>query len=251
MGNENEELIKRLQATTYWEDYYTGVDAVIMINGEWVADTVTIQYSLVSNKSPLYGYMSTTFDAVAKGTEIVQGQLTIAFTEPGYLYKLLSDDTDKSWITGFLDSSKDGVTIDTSPLHYAYDSKGIDPEGFKIVVNYGDPSRSVRGGTAEVLNGVHLTSVSKVLEPTGEPIVEVYSFFANNCNKVKPLVMSEQVKGGLQFMEAQVSADANAEVGDAIAEAADIKDKADAEAARQSIIQATDKLDEMLGPIYK
>lgn len=70
---------------TYPYDYYSGTDAKIFFGDIWVDDIVTIQYNVNQTKTPIWGYASQHFDAVAKGQIIVQGTLSIAFKETGYL----------------------------------------------------------------------------------------------------------------------------------------------------------------------
>lgn len=70
---------------TYPYDYFCGTNAKVFFGDIWVDDVVTIQYNLKQDKEPIYGYASQHFDAIARGTIIVQGSFTIAFKEMGYL----------------------------------------------------------------------------------------------------------------------------------------------------------------------
>lgn len=70
---------------TYPYDYYSGTDCKVFYGDVWVDDIVAINYNVSQNKTPIYGYASQNFNAVAKGQVIVQGTLTIAFKETGYL----------------------------------------------------------------------------------------------------------------------------------------------------------------------
>lgn len=70
---------------TYPYDYYCGTNAKVFFGDIWVDDIVTIQYNIKQDKEPIYGYASQNFDAIARGTIIVQGSFTIAFKEMGYL----------------------------------------------------------------------------------------------------------------------------------------------------------------------
>lgn len=70
---------------SYPYDYYSGADAKIFFGDIWVDDIVTIQFNVSQSKTPIYGYASQLYDAVAKGQVIVQGNLTISFKETGYL----------------------------------------------------------------------------------------------------------------------------------------------------------------------
>lgn len=84
-SNPNAESEKRKNFRTYPYDYFSGIDAKVFFGDVWVDDIVTIQYSVTQNKTPIYGYASQLYDAVARGNVIVQGTLTIAFKEMGYL----------------------------------------------------------------------------------------------------------------------------------------------------------------------
>lgn len=70
---------------TYPYDYYAGTDCKIFFGDVWVDDIITLNYSVGQTKTPIYGYASQNFDAVAKGQIVVEGQFTIAFKETGYL----------------------------------------------------------------------------------------------------------------------------------------------------------------------
>ena len=197
-------------ANDYWEDYYSGFDAVITIGNIWVDDIVTLQYSKVNNKSPIYGYASEIFDAVAKGTTMIQGEFAIAFKSIEYLPQVLAQNAKnqldvstslikpsvitRANLLGTVSNSNGITAADFNnyvPDRYGYISSQfgeyIDVDGFDIVVVYGDPSESARGGTVEVISSVHITSITKICQPTGDPVAEVYSFFARIINDPKKL----------------------------------------------------------------
>jgi hypothetical protein len=76
--------------------YFSGENANVYLNGLYLSETVNIQWQLTNNTLPLYGYHSYEFNHMAPGTRIVQGSLTINYTEPLYIIKLiqsLSGDT--------------------------------------------------------------------------------------------------------------------------------------------------------------
>ncbi len=205
------------RSASYWEDYYCGSDVIVLIGDTWVDDIITIQYTNTNNKSPMYGYMSEEFDAVAKGTRIVQGQFAIAFKEIGYLYNILNRYEKKNAgvdekIVEFgdgkfnpeVEESDEQPTSVLQPLNskeiiqsknlsdrFGYKTDEINGnyvrvDGFDVVISFGDVSESFRGGTVEIINNVHITSRSIVCEPTGEPIAEIYSFFGRAVNKYIP-----------------------------------------------------------------
>jgi hypothetical protein len=195
---------KLAHTSQYWDEYSCGSDVGIFIGDRWVDDVITIQYTLTNNKSPVYGYMSENMDAVAKGTRIVQGQFAIAFREMGYLVNILNEYTKKMNPNRQLPylSEKTNLTLNryeedamlalytpADKFGYVNSEYGdyIDIEGFDIFVAFGDTSETVRGGTVEIINNCHITSISKVCEPSGEPIAEIYTFFARGINEYEPL----------------------------------------------------------------
>lgn len=69
--------------------YYSNIDAEIYINGEWVEDISTIQWSIDQQTMPIYGYNSYIFDDIAQGSRIITGSFTLAFTEPRRLEEVI------------------------------------------------------------------------------------------------------------------------------------------------------------------
>lgn len=209
---------KKGGSLSYWEDYYSGCDVGVFIGSTWVDDIVTIQYSETNNKSPMYGYMSEMYDAVAAGTRVVQGQFAIAFRKVGYLIDILNNYSEenkqsiakssdywreyhriqekKARAENLTESEKKFNNRDTKPAdRYSYVSNTLDSqshgeyiksEGFNIIVTFGDIQGEIRSGTYEVIEGVHITSKSIICEPGGDPIAEMYSFFGRSINTSNP-----------------------------------------------------------------
>jgi len=73
----------------YKLQYFTGVQASIWIGEAWVTECFGISFQATQNLIPIFGYASTTFDAVAKGRVLVQGSFEINFIDEGYLYYVL------------------------------------------------------------------------------------------------------------------------------------------------------------------
>lgn len=123
----------RDNAQTYPYDYFAGTDCKIFFGDIWVDDIVTIQYNVTQSKTPIYGYASQNFDAVARGQVLVEGTLAISFKETGYLNLIqaqldaqkrqsqtgiqskiqkLSDDKIKKYIPGINSINENGAKID-------------------------------------------------------------------------------------------------------------------------------------------
>lgn len=208
---ELENKRKEGESYTYPNLYYAGPQIALFIGDRWVANAVTISYTETVNKTPLYGYASTHFDAVAKGTSIVQGQLAIAYTTENYLGEVLENYRSKIGKIGasplsiadpveraktlFWRKEVPENTTSTIPLEYGYRSgvSGHVERGFDICVYFGgqefirdsvtNRSSGVNlktGGHMSTIRDVYLTSRSLSITPTGEPIAEIYSFFGSS-----------------------------------------------------------------------
>jgi len=69
----------------YEHDYYSGSQVQVMMGDVLLDAAVGIAFSVQQNKTPVYGYANQYYAFVADGQVFVQGSLTIAFKEAGYL----------------------------------------------------------------------------------------------------------------------------------------------------------------------
>ena len=72
--------------TTSYE-YFCGANVTIHINGEYLLDVAGITYNMMDSATPIYGYSSRLFDAVAPGQKIIQGTFVVNYRESNYVYK--------------------------------------------------------------------------------------------------------------------------------------------------------------------
>jgi len=71
--------------TVYEYDWFSGSQINVMIGDVLIDNSVAISFSVQQSKTPVWGYGSQYYSFVAPGKVIVQGSLTIAFKETGYL----------------------------------------------------------------------------------------------------------------------------------------------------------------------
>jgi hypothetical protein len=76
-------------SSIYDLDYFSPSQCFIYIGDVWVDETVGFSFQVQQSKTPIYGYASQLFDAVAPGQVIVQGSFTVNFKESGYLWLVL------------------------------------------------------------------------------------------------------------------------------------------------------------------
>ena len=66
-------------------DFYSGSQISVWFGNIFIDDISSIQWVRTQNKTPIYGYASQLFDAVANGTVIIQGNFLINFRQQGYI----------------------------------------------------------------------------------------------------------------------------------------------------------------------
>lgn len=73
----------------YDAEYFDASQSFLYIGDILVDEVNALQYQVQQNKTPIYGYASQLFDAVAPANVLVQGSFRINFKESGYLYLIL------------------------------------------------------------------------------------------------------------------------------------------------------------------
>jgi hypothetical protein len=225
--------LPKINQVEYKDQYFSGVQSKIFFGNVWVDDIVTINWDLVEQKAPLYGYASDKYDAVARGTQIVQGVFTIAFKHKDYinvildalnargegkrniLERLKENKARKAYEARQQGKAKYGPPVTTNYARILDDAlkedsgadysgmrtfledriwgqiiqglreQPIDKDknlqtivsGFDIVATYGNPTNHPDEWTSKTINDCHVTGIRQILQPTGEPVLEAYTFF--------------------------------------------------------------------------
>lgn len=153
--------------------YFSSLDAEIFIGGERILDIVRIDFSYEEKKMPYYGFNSFIPSRVFTGQKLIQGTFVINFTEPGYIAKLLQR-IEGSEIQKETELVGQTCSLENSPLF---------AKSFDILVGYGgynvENEKSFRN-THQIIQGVHINGYQQILDISGEPVMEVYSFMARN-----------------------------------------------------------------------
>lgn len=153
--------------------YFSSLDAEVFIGGERILDIVRLDFSYEEKKMPFYGFNSFWPSRIFVGQKIIQGTFAINFTEPGYIAKLLQK-IDGSAAQDSASLVGQTCSLENSPLF---------GKAFDILVGYGgfnvENEASFRN-THQILEGVMVNGYSQILDASGEPVMEVYSFMAKN-----------------------------------------------------------------------
>ena len=150
--------------------YFSSLDAEIYIGGERILDIVRIDFMYEEKKLPYYGFNSFVPSKIFVGQKIVQGTFAINFTESGYIAKLLQK-IDKSELANSYDLIGQACSEENAPL---FDKQ------FDILVGYGGykNNEASLNNTYLVLQGVSINGYQQILDISGEPVMETYSFIA-------------------------------------------------------------------------
>jgi hypothetical protein len=70
-------------------DFYSGSQITVWFGNIMIDDIVSIQWVRSQNKMPIYGYASQYWDAVAKGTIMINGTFMINFRQQGYMQAIM------------------------------------------------------------------------------------------------------------------------------------------------------------------
>ncbi len=72
-------------------DFYSGAQITVWFGNILIDDINSIQWARTQNKRPIYGYASQEFDAVARGTVLIQGNFSINFRQVGYVTAIMDE----------------------------------------------------------------------------------------------------------------------------------------------------------------
>ena len=173
--------------------YYSVIDAEVYFGNEYVEDVHDIDWAIRQNVQPLFGYNSYTYDEVARGTRLIVGNFTIAFTSPNYLFSILKEanKANKTLIENMAtyDIPKLSDTIEAQPRGKDYGSRekghnaAMWPETFDIDIIVGEKT-SIGNPVHIIILGAVIQSSQMVLNASasgGPPaIMEQYSFIAQD-----------------------------------------------------------------------
>lgn len=163
--------------------YYSSVDADIYFGDLFVDEVSNITWQITENTLPIFGYNSYTFDDIAVGSRIVQGQFAVNFTQANYLMKVGNTLKKISRVTYGEDIPAKSGFSDSERIRR---NTPIWDMGFDIVIGYGE-KRGDSFDEITVLDCCQLTGCSQILDSEGYPIQEVYTFVARD---IKETVLS-------------------------------------------------------------
>lgn len=164
--------------------YYSSINTEIYFGNYFVDEIVNIAYSVSQNNMPLYGFNSYVFDEVSLGSRMIQGQFTINFTRPRYLFDLLSA-ADTNAQTKYVESDKSSSedNIVTEYKDVVQSKRPFWYQSFTIEVLFGQDDNLTEANHVAI-EDVYIQNSNLVLDATGQPIAEQYTFIAKDVTQI-------------------------------------------------------------------
>lgn len=194
---------------TYGFEYFAGANVVVSVGDMPLLEAAGISYEARDSKTPIYGYSSRHYDAVAAGQVIIQGQILINYVHQDYLFKAIDMGSqgagvaaarlptpDQPFNPGALGpegmqafirarraegwTNAEGVDAIPSSVLNSYNPFDI-ASGVEVTIVFGEQSAtSPFGKTALRLTDLHFTGRSGAIKIDEEVVVESHSFFARD-----------------------------------------------------------------------
>jgi hypothetical protein len=169
--------------------YYSSIDAELYFGDIFIDEITSVAWNIQQQTIPLYGYNSYTFDDIAVGSRIIQGQFAINFTERNFLTKIQSSSSFQKIARRMYGKDTPVKDTDSGKIYSDFRQRLHLPmwdTGFDIVIGFGESEAQAKSGgsnvysTFLVLNCVQITGSTIQLDYDGNPIQEVYTFMARD-----------------------------------------------------------------------
>lgn len=170
--------------------YKTGSDVRVFLalsvnnNFIWIDDCLGLSYSESTQKTPIFGYASRFFDAVAEGPSLITGSITIALRAASTLSQLKSySSMYKPYLSGPTDTEREAFKNaywkqgTNSELGLAGSMETIHPP-LAIVIAYGEYSSSAEFvvTSSKKITDIHISNAQEGMAQDDSPLVRSYAF---------------------------------------------------------------------------
>lgn len=80
-----------LEVVPFYREYFSGADINIYLQDVFIDEVASLEFRLLQEVRPIFGYASYTYDAIAVGQRFIQGTFSINFREPYYLERKVAE----------------------------------------------------------------------------------------------------------------------------------------------------------------
>ena len=155
--------------------YFSNVDSEIYFGNVLMEDIYKFDFVVEEKKLPIYGYNCFHADIIVPGQRFVSGSFVLNYTNSAHITDVLSRIDDSIMNKSVLESEvyNPGGKERDKPLW---------SKNFDIMLGYGyyKSDLSTYNANCQTICGVQISGMQLVLDTTGQPIMEVYSFVAKD-----------------------------------------------------------------------
>lgn len=153
--------------------YFSNIESEIYFGDQEMTDLYQFEFGIDEKVLPVYGYNCYYASELVSGQRIIQGQFVVNYTDSMLIQSVLSSIDDSIY--------REITSPDYLPggdLHHAiYDKQ------FDIMIGYGYynvKDLQTYNATCQTIIGAKITGMHKVMDTTGQPILEVFTFMAKD-----------------------------------------------------------------------
>ena len=165
--------------------YFSNVESEVYFGDKEMEDIYQFQFSIDEKVLPVYGYNCYHASELVSGQRIIQGQFILNYTNEQEIKTTL----------GEIDSSVyESILADEYHPSGGSISDPIYNKLFDIMIGYGYynvKDKQTYNATCQTIVGCKISGMQKVIDSTGQPIMEVYNFVAMDFIE-ENIVESEQ-----------------------------------------------------------
>lgn len=155
--------------------YFSNIEGEIYFGNKLIEDIYKFDFVVEEKKLPLYGYNCFYPTIIVPGQRVVQGSFVLNFTNGNYLNDILNEIDNSILCNSILETEIYNPSNDER-------DKAIWPKSFDIMIGYGyyNTSKETYNATCQTICGAQIYNMQSVVDVSGEPIMEVYSFIAKD-----------------------------------------------------------------------
>ena len=165
--------------------YFSNVESEIYFGDKEIDDIYQFQFSIDEKVLPIYGYNCYYASELVSGQRLVQGQFVVNYTNGQLVKTILGEIENSVYHTILEDKYHPGGGSISDPMYN---------KSFDIMIGYGYyniQEKETYNATCQTIIGAKINGMQKVIDSTGQPIMEVYTFTAKdfieeNISEVTP-----------------------------------------------------------------
>lgn len=153
--------------------YFSNIESEIYFGDKEMTDLYQFEFSIDEKILPIYGYNCYYASELVSGQRIVQGQFVVNYTDTMLIQNTLQDIDYSIYNQIYSDDYVPG-----GDMHNAIYNKAFD-----IMIGYGYydlKDKQTYNATCQTILGAKISGMHKVLDTTGQPILEVFTFVAKD-----------------------------------------------------------------------